>query len=103
MWDLQRRGSSLNEIIASLAKEKPREDCRKKYLHKDFSSEAHNGFKNDVEIVFIDKTDPMNRTRREEFWRTFIKIFECRERTSSYVASLVALVLTILLILSCIM
>ena len=28
----------------------------------------HNGFLEDTEITFIDKTDPSDPTRREEFW-----------------------------------
>ena len=28
---------------------------------------------NDVETVFIDKTDPSDPTRREEFWRNEVK------------------------------
>ena len=34
-----------------------------------FLSEGHKGLINDVEIVFIKKTDPSNPARREEFWR----------------------------------
>ena len=35
-----------------------------------FLGEGHNGLINDFEIIFIDKTDPPDRPRREEFWRT---------------------------------
>ena len=41
-----------------------------RYLHEHFLSEGHNGLINDVESVFIDKTDPSDPTKREEFWRT---------------------------------
>ena len=40
-----------------------------RYLHEHFLSEGHNGLINDVESVFIDKTDPSDPTKREEFWR----------------------------------
>ena len=39
------------------------EDCMQKYFHYLFLSEVHNGLINDVEIVFIDKTDPSDPTR----------------------------------------
>ena len=62
-------------IITSLIKEKLRgEDCMQRYLHEHFISEGHNGLINDVEIFFIDKTDPSDPTRREELWRTKLKI-----------------------------
>ena len=44
-----------------------------KYFYDHFLSESHNGLINDVEIVFIDKTDPSDPTRREEFWRNKLK------------------------------
>ena len=42
-------------------------------FHDHFLSEGHNGLIDDVEIVFIDKTDPSDPTRREEFWRNKLK------------------------------
>ena len=44
-----------------------------RYLHEHFLSESHNGLINDVESIFIDKTDPSDPTRREEFWKTKLK------------------------------
>ena len=44
-----------------------------RYLHEHFLSEGHNGLINDVESVFIDKTDPSDPTKREEFWRTMLR------------------------------
>ena len=40
-----------------------------KHFHDHSLSEGLNGLINDVEIVFIDKTDPSDTTRREKFWR----------------------------------
>ena len=40
-----------------------------KYLHDHFLSDNHDGLLNDVEITLIDKTDPSDPERREEFWR----------------------------------
>ena len=41
-----------------------------KYLHDHFLSEGHDGLLNNVDITLIDKTDPSDPERREEFWRT---------------------------------
>ena len=42
-------------------------------MHDHFLSEGHNGLINDVKIVFIDKTDSSDLTRREEFWSIKLK------------------------------
>ena len=46
------------------------EDHMQKYLHDYFLSEDHDGLLNNVEITLIDKTDPLDPERREEFWKT---------------------------------
>ena len=46
----------------------------KKHLHEYFLSEGHNSLINDAVIDFIGKSDPSDPTRREEFWRTKLKI-----------------------------
>ena len=38
-----------------------------KYLHKYFLRGGHNGLINEIDIVFVDKTDPSDPTRGEEF------------------------------------
>ena len=38
-----------------------------------FEGLDHNGFLEDTEITFIDKTDPSDPTRREEFWIDTLK------------------------------
>ena len=40
-----------------------------KYFHDHFLSESHSSLIDDIEIVFIEKTDPSDPTRREGFWR----------------------------------
>ena len=35
--------------------------------------EVHDGFLNDVSITFIDKTDPFDVLRREDYWRQTLK------------------------------
>ena len=43
------------------------------YFHQRFLSEGHNGLEHDCEIIFIDKTDPSDPTRREYFWMRLLK------------------------------
>ena len=38
-----------------------------------FSSLGHNGFLNDVSITFIDKTNPPDPLKREDYWRRTLK------------------------------
>ena len=38
-----------------------------------FQSLDHNSFLEETEITFIDKTDPSNPTRHEEFWIDMLK------------------------------
>ena len=44
-----------------------------KNFHDHLLSKGDNGLINDVEIVFTNKTDPSQPTRREEFWRNKLK------------------------------
>ena len=39
------------------------------YFHGYFLSKSHNGLINALEIIFIDKTDPPDPTRRKQFRR----------------------------------
>ena len=58
MWDLQRRGSCLHgKIRINLAKEKLTETRTACSLPEYFLSKDHNVLINDVEIVFIEKTE----------------------------------------------
>ena len=43
------------------------------YLHQHFLNEGHNGLEYDCEIIFIDKTDLSDPTRRESFWMRVFK------------------------------
>ena len=54
-------------------KAKRGKDHNQKYFHEHFLSHDHNGLINDIEIIFIDKTDPSDPTRREKFWKTKLK------------------------------
>ena len=42
-------------------------------LFSHFSLAGHDGFFNDVSITFIDKTDPSDPLRREDYWRQTLK------------------------------
>ena len=44
-----------------------------KDLHDHFLSEDHDGLLSNIEITFIDKTDPSDPERREEVWRTKLR------------------------------
>ena len=43
------------------------------HLFRHFSSPGRNGFLNDVSITFIDKTDPSDPLKREDYWRRTLK------------------------------
>ena len=43
------------------------------HLFKHFSRPGHNEFLNDVSITFIDKTDPSDPLKREDYWRRTLK------------------------------
>ena len=49
------------------------EPCMQEHLFSHFSMSVHNGFLNDVSITFIDKTDPSDLLRREDYWRKTLK------------------------------
>ena len=40
-----------------------------KYLFRHFSNPGHNGFRSDVSVTSIDKTDPSDPLKLEKFWR----------------------------------
>ena len=44
-----------------------------KHLLSHFPMAGHEGFLNDVSITFIDKTDPSDPFRREDYWRQTLK------------------------------
>ena len=54
-----------NNYKSSQRKAERGEDSIQRYLHENFLSEGYNSLINDIEIIFIDKTDPSDPTRRE--------------------------------------
>ena len=53
--------------------EPPLEPCMQEHLFSNFSIAGHDEFLNDVSITFIDKTDPSDPLRREDYWRQTLK------------------------------
>ena len=45
-----------------------KESCMQQHLFEHFSSEGHKRFLDDVSIIFIDKTDPKDPNKREQYW-----------------------------------
>ena len=45
------------------------EPCMQEHLFQTFSTAGHNGSINDVSVTFIDKADPSDPLKRENFWR----------------------------------
>ena len=45
----------------------------KEDLFRHFSSPGHNGFLNDVLITLIDKADPSDPPKQEDYWRRTLK------------------------------
>ena len=43
------------------------------HLFSHFSMAGHGGFLNEVSITFIDKTDPSDPLRRDDYWRQTLK------------------------------
>ena len=64
------------------------ESVKQKHLYDHFMLEDHTQFANDVSVIFIDKTDPTDPLKREQYWRhtlknwyhmalTFLKVYDC--------------------------
>ena len=43
------------------------------HLFEHFNEEGHHGFLEDVSIIFIDKTDPSEALKRENYWKSVLK------------------------------
>ena len=43
------------------------------HLFSHFSMADHDGFLNNISITFIDKTNPSDPLRREDYWRKTLK------------------------------
>ena len=47
--------------------------CMQQHLYKHFCSSNHNCFISDVSVTFIDKTNPSDPLKREDYWRSNLK------------------------------
>ena len=48
--------------------------CMQQHLFNHFCTSRYAGILDDVSITFIDKTDPSDRLKREDYWRRTLKI-----------------------------
>ena len=46
---------------------------KQKHLYEHITEKDHEGFLQDVSIIFIDKTDPSDPLKREKYWRDTLK------------------------------
>ena len=46
---------------------------KQQHLYDHLTLEIHDGFIGEVSIIFIDKTDPSNPLKREQYWRHTLK------------------------------
>ena len=44
-----------------------------RHLYEHFNLPGHSGFLNDVSVTLIDKTDPKDPTKRQDFWIQTLK------------------------------
>ena len=49
------------------------ESCMQEHLFEHSNEEGHQGFSEDVSITFIDKTDPSEPLKRENYWKSALK------------------------------
>ena len=47
--------------------------CMQQYLFNHFCTSGHCGFLEDVSLTFIDKTDPSDPLKREDYWKSTLK------------------------------
>ena len=47
--------------------------CMQQHLFRHFCIFGHCGFLQDVSLTFIDKTDPSDPLKREDYWRNTLK------------------------------
>ena len=47
--------------------------CMQQHLFNHFCTSGHCGFLEDVSLTFIDKTDPSDLLKREDYWRSTLK------------------------------
>ena len=49
------------------------EPCMQQHVFKHFNSERHHCFLDKISITFIDKTDPSDPLKRQNYWKSILK------------------------------
>ena len=62
-----------NSYKSNCRKHQCGETCMQQHLYEHFCSSNHNCFISDVSVTFIDKTDPSDPLKREDYWRSTLK------------------------------
>ena len=62
-----------NNYKSNCSKHQCGETCIQQHLYEHFCSSNHNCFISDVSVTFIDKTDPSDPLKREDYWRSTLK------------------------------
>ena len=62
-----------NNYKSNCRKHQRGETCMQQHLYEHFCSSNHNCFISDVSVTFIDKTDPSDPLKREDYWRSTLK------------------------------
>ena len=62
-----------NNYKSNFRKHQQGERCMQQHLYEHFCNSDHNCFTSDVSITFIDKTDPSDPLKREDYWRRTLK------------------------------
>ena len=62
--EFRHRGNNYNDNTRSFERG---EQCMQRHLNEHFNTPGHSGFLNDVSVTLIDKTDPKDPTKREDF------------------------------------
>ena len=66
-------GSRWNNYKSDSRKYSRGGSCMQQHMFYHFCTSGDAGFLDDVSITFIDKTDPSNQLKREDYWRCTLK------------------------------
>ena len=62
-----------NNYKSNCRKHRRGETCMQQHLYEHFCFSNHNFFISDVLVTFIDKTDPSDPLKREDYWKSTLK------------------------------
>ena len=62
-----------NNYKSNYRKQQRVESCMQEHLFEHFNEEGHHGFLKDVSITCIDKTNPSEPLKRENYWKSVLK------------------------------